>query len=130
MQNWTGQDVEYVYRVAVVRGVYQDEEDPNYAIAYVEQVKVRKTAAGAKSYAKLLMKKHSASSVITQAGRIEWWHPKYSVPEIVAAVQAANPDIEPTRAERMVKLAIELYNTPGGLTTEDQQPLRPPQIDA
>ena len=119
-------DVEYVYRVGKV--VYIPEETDNFI--YVDDVKVRRTAAGAKKLADRVARDRTGYGSITQAGRIEWWHPKYGVHEVVAAVQAANPDIEPTRAERMVQLAIELYNTPAAPERQPQKATSAPQIDA
>lgn len=134
MQMITARDVEYVYRVARVLSFYADEEDPEGpygTVAYVEDVKVRKTAAGARSIAERLIKKHGASKVITQAGVIQWWHPKYGVDEITAAAQAANVDIEPARVASLVQLVVELYNTPAGMATEaNQKATTPAQIDA
>jgi hypothetical protein len=119
-------DVEFVYRVGKV--LYVPDEGDTFV--YVDDVKVRKTADGARKLADRLSRDPTGHGAITQAGRIEWWHPKYGVPDIIAAVQAANPDIEPTRVARMVQLAVELYNTPGAIQRQEHKPTSAPQIDA
>lgn len=112
MQQISVKDTEYVYRVCRVLSECKDEYS-SLVCLYVEDIKIRKTAGGARKLADRMVKENPRLPVLTQSGRIEWWNCKYTDEEVLAAVVAANPDIEPVRLASVVQLALQLVSTPG-----------------